>query len=140
MQRVVTSGFVAVACTLLAPACDGRACACVFPPPGVEGHFMGWIHSPDSVGIGGATVVTEVGAESCDVADERIHVQSAVSEHGGYYNGVGFATEFDTETLCIRVRALPPDSTPYAPSDYAYFELDELPELGPERVDLYLNE
>lgn len=140
MHRMISGGIVAVACTLLAPACDdGGMCACTFPPPGVEGFFRGMVFSPDSVGVDGAIVTVEAGVASCDVQDEGVYVTADTSRQGGFYESAAFMTDFDTDALCIRVYALPPDATDYAPSDAVELALPDIPEVGPLELDFYLN-
>ena len=124
MRRLISATLTALASVLLAAACETPVCGCT--PARYAVTFRGQVFSPDSVAVAGATVTPEAGIGSCDVPDESLEIHTSVSGQNGVHIGAGVGTfdEATFENMCLRVRALPPDSSEYAPSDYVPVTVD----------------
>lgn len=117
MNRLVSGGFVALACTLLAPACDGReVCGCEPYVSELTGVVFGTVFTPDSVPVTAATVAVTGGVGSCDV-DGDVSVVDGHSSTEGAYEAYFEATDMAGESVCVIVQAIPPAGSGFMASD-----------------------
>lgn len=113
MRKPIWSFAVALACVLLGAGCED-VCACPPAMPELMGEVSGAVFTPDSVPIAEPTIEVDAGVGSCDAPDDRLQIHSG-SGPGGYYAVVESYERI--EGVCLRVRAGPPDSLPFAPSN-----------------------
>jgi hypothetical protein len=117
MHRLISGGFVAVTCILLAPACDlGDVCGCTPAIPEISGMIFGTVFAPDSTPIAAATVAVTGGLDSCVVDGEIFGIDGA-SDTAGAYTAYFEADDLDDESVCVVAQAIPPAGSGFAASD-----------------------
>lgn len=114
MPKLITSGLVAIACTLLAPACDGEACGCS-PAPEVTGRVTGLVFMPDSTPIAMARVELGGAIGACDQAGEETWDYQETAGDGSYDVYFDFY-DVSEEDICVVVQAFPPLGLGFGPS------------------------
>jgi hypothetical protein len=141
MQKLVTSGLVAVACTLLAPACDGsEACGCT-PAPEVTGTVTGVVFMPDSTPIALARVELGGTTGECLQAGDETWSYDETAGDGSYdvyfeFHGVG------DDDVCVVIQAFPPVGLAFGPSEplTLIYAPDDLHLGMEEQHDFYLTD
>lgn len=112
MARLIPSALVAVACILLAPACDAEACACT-PMPEIAGIVTGTVFMPDSRPIALARVELLGGIAACD--GEAAWHHDETDGEGAYEVYFDFHDVGDDD-VCVVVQAFPPTGLAFGPS------------------------